>query len=631
MQIRVDVYDADGVKVGEGPITTVIRASVERMLDGAGSISFSVPAHDTRAADLLQKERRVRLYVDDFGENLREVGRGIIRKRNYKASEGQWELTIDGPDMLDELKRRTVGINEEYENQTVKSIVEGLVDLVPGWSAECDVLDRLTARFDAVSVLKTLQKVCELQGLHLRFKLGVDSNVVQVGVFGEDAGLTLVNTDYPPLDPSQNREVAFLQDYTHEEDSEPIVNRLYPFGAGQNVDAALSLELSNRNDPAIQSVVLNNRRLYYIENAASIAALDGEIIEQFGQFKEIGPLENTDAFEELAANALHDAANAWLERRAFSQNNYAGTVRGHVKTINTGDKLTLDYVDVIEQAGKIIPIEQVKGEMWVMKAQENFSENGVILSLQLSDIDRHQQTAASVVIGSIEAIELQGTTVQPSFNHSPFGPEQVLIDSSNTGTVDLIISSKVLKVLEVTMRVRTKPFTATATAAQTTTSADGGDHYHLLGTFVSDASSVSAKRMLLAKSTTWPVPTLPLTAFIAEFQLNGGSVGDGWFTSSSSGDHSHTIPAASLDYGIYRDTERPGGMGITVNGVTVAEDVGDTTLDFDETFDITEAVLNRGGGFRGVHPVVISAAEGQGEVLVTFDVWSLVNPFKPPE
>ena len=54
MQIRIDVYDADGNKLGEGPIRTATAVSITRSLDGAGSITIKCPARDARARELLE-------------------------------------------------------------------------------------------------------------------------------------------------------------------------------------------------------------------------------------------------------------------------------------------------------------------------------------------------------------------------------------------------------------------------------------------------------------------------------------------------------------------------------------------------------------------------------------------------
>lgn len=82
-----------------------------------------------------------------------------------------------------------------------------------------------------------------------------------------------------------------------------------------------------------------------------------------------------------------------------------------------------------------------------------------------------------------------------------------------------------------------------------------------------------------------------------------------------------------MTYGLYRDTQRPGKLTIQVNGNVVAENVGMKTADFDQTFDITEHLHSKPGGFQTAHDIEIACAEGQGEVLITFDVVELILPF----
>ena len=326
MKVRVDVYDPSGQKVGEGPIFSATRVSVTRLLDGAGSVSIDVPAHDRRAAALLVAEARVRIYVEEMGRGLREAGRGIIRKTGYGAAPDGWVMTASGPDMLDELKRRSTNINRVYVNEPVSAIVEDLISLVPGWSVECDIETRYSGRFDAVSVLKALQALVEKFGLHLRQKLDVEGNVLQIGAFGEDAGLRLVNPERIPREFYGNEQVAALQNFKDMGSSEAVANRLFGLGAGQNVDAALTLARATRTDPPVQSRVVNGRTVYYLENADSIAQYG--VIEKDGQFKDVAPLENAESFEEFAANALHDVMTAWLARYAWEHHSYSCTARG---------------------------------------------------------------------------------------------------------------------------------------------------------------------------------------------------------------------------------------------------------------------------------------------------------------
>lgn len=615
MQIRVDVYDVTGLRVGEGPITTAQGVTITRALDGAGSVSITTPARDARARALLVNEARVRVWVDDRGA-MREVARGIIRDVDYQATPGGWTLTASGPDMLDELKRRNVKFGRSYVNTPLREIVADLVALVPGWRAVCSIDTPYTGRFDAATVLKALQSLVGYQGAHFRYRLGADEmNVLEVGEFGTDAGVRLVNPEQFPHPSYENRQVVVASDFRVGVTSAAVANRLYALGAGQNVDAALDLGGTTRGEPPVQNETVNGRTLYYIEDAASIAQYG--LIEHVGQFKEIAPLDNTEALQVLAKNALHDAAAEWLRRYAWAQAHYTATIPSAGVTVWQGDRITVDYVDVVDDGGALIDIQRVKAACWVMRATERFDEGGSQLSLELSDVDRYEESTAKVVVGALEQIRLQNVVVQPSFNHYTYGPEQLEVDNTNPGTVQLIITDKTYRVVQVLMRVRTQPFTSTARGAGSVTSAGGGDHNHrvLVPTGISGFPFVE-RRPYYARGSSGG------TFVGVALETAGGEI----WTESSSGTHTHTIPAAPLQYGIYKDTQRPGSMSIVCNGQPVASGVGATGSDYDATFDITESILSRVGGWRGVHNVVISPAAGQGEVLVTFDVYELITP-----
>lgn len=617
MQIRIDVYDADGNKLGEGPIRTATAISITRSLDGAGSITIKCPARDARARELLTNEARVRVYVDEFGRGLREVGRGIIREVGYSATgSGAWELTASGPDILDELKRRNVKFGRSYVATPLNQIVQDLIGLVPGWSARCEIEDLYTGRFDATTVLKALQALTQYQGLHLRLALGEETNIIEVGAFGDDAGLRLVNPDRLPADLHENLQVGVIASMKRTASSSAVANRLYALGAGQNVDAALDLGAATRSTPPVISEAVNDRVMYYIEDAESIEQYG--LIEHVGQFKEIASLGNSETLLTLAANALHDAAAAWLRRYAVAQESYLVTVLGVNRPLAQGDRVTVDYIDVIEDQGDLIETLRVRGDFWVMRATESFGSVGSSQMLELSDIDRYEETTARVIVGALEQIRIQGMAVQPSFNHYTYGPEQLNVDATNAGTCQLIITDKTYQVVQVMMRVRSRPFTSTAKGAQSTTAAGGGDHNHRMFvlTSISGFPGVSPRPFWGRDASGGAFHGVRL-----ETALNA----DIW-TEGASGDHTHTIPAANLIYGIYKDTLRPAGMTITVNGLSVETGVGVTGSDLDVTYDITAQVLARSGGFRGVHNVVITPASGQGEVLVTFDVYELITP-----
>lgn len=612
MRVWADVYDAAGNRQGEGPVMTLKSASVTRVLDGAGSIRLEAPGTDERAVLRLTNEARVRVYVEHL-ERVREMARGIIREVSYNDSASGYSISPAGVDSLDELKRRTVHYNRQYNNETVAAVVADLVALVPGWTASCDVMTPISVRLDAVSVLKALQSICEMQGIHLRQTPG--ENVVEVGTFGTDSGLRLLRL----LNPAQahrdlysNDSVALIESFRLTSSTGAVANRISVLGAGANADSAFSLARCTRTTPyTVIEEAVNGRTLYILEDAASVALYG--VIEQDVQIKEIGPLSNNDTDEERAANALYDAAAAWLSRNAVKQDTYRISVKKCTQTVRPGDKVRVVYKGRVERAdGTMFVYRDINDDFWVLKATEKVGLEGVSLELEVSNVDRHEEDAARVVLGGLNQIKLQGVSIQPSINHYVVGPEQVLVDASNAGNVELTITDRCFSIDTVLMRVRTGRFKATAKGA-----AAGGDHRHLMFSYADDAVTLSRRRYF-ARSYL-PGSGSPWNQIYVELY---GSTSD-IYTYESSGDHMHP-----MEYGIYRDTSRPAGMTIKVNGETIASGVGTTGADFDETYDVTEAIQGRVGGFRGVHEVTITCTSGQGEVFVTFDVNETITPIR---
>ena len=127
MQLFADVLDVNGVRAGKGPLIRIRSARVQRMLDGAGSISISVPSTDSRTAEI-QHKRRLVLYGYQFGA-MRELGRGIVDviERNSTATERA--LSVSGPDILGELKYSNTLLGRKLESLSINQAASTLMDI----------------------------------------------------------------------------------------------------------------------------------------------------------------------------------------------------------------------------------------------------------------------------------------------------------------------------------------------------------------------------------------------------------------------------------------------------------------------------------------------------------------------
>ncbi len=104
--VWIDIEDASGTKLGDGPITTATGWENHRLLDRAGTVKFGMPASDPRAA-LLQEKCVVRCWTDTQN-GPREVGAGIVDTIETDLSGAVPMLAVSGPDILYELANRSV-------------------------------------------------------------------------------------------------------------------------------------------------------------------------------------------------------------------------------------------------------------------------------------------------------------------------------------------------------------------------------------------------------------------------------------------------------------------------------------------------------------------------------------------
>lgn len=613
MRLTATVYDPTG-STKLGSVTTLESASVTRKLDASGTWSANFPPEE-QALSLFQPRRTVVLTYQRDDETPREIGRGVIGADSVSISASKTACNISGSDQLEFLMRRTVKSNRQYVAASVGSIAQDLVSIVPGWSAviNSDIASLTSsARFDAATVMKAVVRLVEENDIHLR--PGTSPYTVEFGEFGSDSGITAYGgMGSLAIEASGNNRIVLIKSISRTRTSKgsDFFNRLYLFGAGQNIDAALTLEKSTRGAPSypytIQNVTESGRKLYYIEDAASVAAYG--TVEAFGQFKEIAPLSTASGDVVNAANALYDAGVAGLRLHKDVVESFKISLAKAMTTIRPGDKIRVTYKGYAEMADshQLVWLN-VNTLMWVMSVTENVGADGLTTDVEVATLDRLAQTEKSFIAGSLETLMVNGVKVQPSFNHYDYGPEQREIDASNSAKVQLIISDACYKLDRVQVRIRTQPFTSTAKS---------GTHRHMVAQYAGASTVIAgavASNMNFSGNTSGSIN-------VQQILQNSGSTGD-LYTFSAEG---------AQQYGIYKDVVRPDHLTITVNGVNVtntAASTADGTADLDTTIDITAAVRDRGSGFQGVHDVLITCAGGQGELVVSFDVYEEILPFR---
>src|SRR3990172_2770260 len=190
MRIWADIHDSADHRLGEGPIFAIRQAQVKRQLDGGGNLRATLIAADARAMALVQVGRIVKLWGEDHG-GVRLLGEGIISTARVTDDPSGTALVIDGPDLLEELKRKNTLLGRVFNQATLGTVAADLIGLVPGWTVAVDSTisaDLVDARFDGVNVLKAFTEIAKRYGIHIRMS-DQYSRQLEVGSFGEDSGL----------------------------------------------------------------------------------------------------------------------------------------------------------------------------------------------------------------------------------------------------------------------------------------------------------------------------------------------------------------------------------------------------------------------------------------------------------
>lgn len=624
MRIWADVYNAAGERLGDGAIQTVKSADVSRVLDGAGTISLSVPLNDDRAMELLTNEARIRLYAEFDGVTC-EIGRGVIRERSLSDERGGKNMSVKAIDDMDLLKRYNTFLARSYSAQSALSIAQDLAALagwtVTGSSGAAD----MTARFDGASVLKALQELSEHQGLHLR--LGDNANEVELGAFGDENSVVIMSPSQLAFEVYSNNDVAFIEQLIAGESSEAVANVFVPLGQGEG-ESALTLEKSTRTTPyTIQTMVVNGKTHYYLQDSTSVA-LYGPI-QKVGTYRQIGAISNSDANLQNAANALYDAAANWLQRYSQSLVTYECTIRKVRRTIKPGQKMRLVYKGLVyNHEGKAFDWVNLDDLFWVMEVRESFGTDGSAVSLKLATVDRVQLDAAQLIVGALDAIELSNTRIQtyPSVRSFVWKRE---MDATHSATIPVLLTSTTTALNRAILQLTSRPFRSTAAGAASGGGATSGAGGSSTPTTTTNSESVTAQTVI-GLSTGLMIPVGGDHRHDVANHTHGVVIG-GHSHSVTIPNHTHTVPnhTHAQAYGISDDSVRPNTVSVWIDGTDRTSALGGPWggggSAIDVTLDITEYLVNAAGGLRQKHTVELKCSSGQGEIEATVELYETIQ------
>lgn len=610
MRVWATIHNAAGTKLGDGQLDNIVSVNIKRRLDGSGSFEVTLPLTDPRALALCQNERRIRLYLHD-GRDTRELGRGVIRRRELSPSEAEKTLHISGPDDMVELTFPSIGRGLIYDNDSMSTIVNGLVGLATGWTASVDAgLGNYSTRIDGGNPLSALIKLAEQNGLHVRPAL--TARTLEFGAFGDALGIRAFG-ELSNLEAVQsNDNLLIIERITVLSESSEIVNWVELRGGGEG-DTAIDLAgLSSSRGTGfgdaydIQSTTKNGETIYYIADSSSIAAF-GQI-EKSWVYKNLVPVSNNAADLLACRNAIYDAGVADLTRSKDPQSTYRITLKKPRQTIRPGDKIRIVYQGVVELENvydgstKLTYID-VNDDFWILTVDERIAGDSITLTLDVSTIDKHQLDDQETIVGAIEEQEIRSVAVQPYNNMWTYTVIRQISseDSGYDAVIPIYISDAVLSLQRCLIRVKSRPFRSTAKS---------GEHYHRMFEYVGSTSS--------SPSHTFQCRDGPGGSIAAIILQAVGTPGD-LYTRDGGG---------AQEYGIYDDSEYPEDVSIAVNGTdrttALGGKWGTISTEIDEVLDITD-YINAAGTLQQEHTVTFSCDAGRGDIEVVVELYAVIQ------
>lgn len=384
MQIRnfwVDIENASGERVGRGPLRGSQFRHTSR-LSACGEFSFTLSGADPNLSALAEKRVAICKYIDRTGA-LQVFGGGVIDKiERTIQTDGSLIITVSGNDLGRELSYRTVGaLDLSGGGAGVSDAPDQVMAFAPaGWS----ILDGSTlvndyAGYDGDTVLSALIGSGERIGEHWR--LGSGRVIQWIGPASSfvSSGVRAVQHLPNPVAAETADDIALIVSLEEESDAAELISRVIPRGSG-NGGAVLTLAAAT--DAAPVGFTLNAAQ-NYIKRDASESTYGR--IERVLDFKNIGPLSNTTADIQAAANMLLQVSVEHLRRFGTPQKFYRVGLAKVGQILVPGTTLRVVYRTIVDG----VVVYDLDGTYNILEAERQITAEGIATtSVLISEIDR---------------------------------------------------------------------------------------------------------------------------------------------------------------------------------------------------------------------------------------------------
>lgn len=571
-KIVVDIENRSGTKQGPGPIATVLSLEYSDALSRAGEFSFTMPARDTRAANLALKTTCVRIF-----DNNAQVFLGIVESLTKEVDDrGVGVLRVAGRNMLAELAEQSVGnLSLASSSAKVTSGPGDVIALASGWALDTSPVSPLTgystssngvyARFAWESCLQALNRLHEVTGENF-LTSDEDRKIVWIRDNWPDSGVRAIQGGADPVGLAANTAVCVIQNLQQVQEAHELVNKLFPFGSGEG-DARLTIAASSYADGAY--LISGSQQFYlvkgsnYIQRSYSGYAYSTPDMERAVQFGEITPISNTDTDLASAADMLCDAAFRYLEWYGDPQTFYSLDVLSLPATVRPGMTVRVIYDDAALS---------VDANLKVIEVQRQIKTDGSRTArLLVSSVDRWPTSDEDEIVGQM----MNGVVRQA---HQQMGPGTWTIsyreelDENNQANLYFWLGEEIAQVSQIILRFRVDPLRSTVRtvagsstssgASSTSSSASESSHTHTTPSHYHNTTIVDGSAFTLVANvnlyTSGGIYYLGRPSGGSSLQVTTVLTGEGGTTSAAGASHTHNIdhthtftPSITTTYGIY--------------------------------------------------------------------------------
>lgn len=627
----VDIEDAQGVKLGDGPIATGLRWRYKQRASKAGEFELEVPLAEPRLLHATLK-RRLYCYSRRGDGSLLRAGCGIIESRRYGMSpDGVPTMILSGPDLLRELAGKTVNfeVSATATPPTGRVVLSNIAAAMPSWTIEGILTTNanITARFVHESALNALISTCEKIGAYFFLDLtALDPRTIVISGDGE----RIPSTDYiatnmaDPIAAERNADLLLINDVEVVESSWDAINQVIVYGAGEG-QARLTLAMSTvwpnglliaapyyfTDRLGVEHVFVMTRDNNTITDNAAV--INYGLFEQSVAFKDIGPVTPNEADMVAAANTLVVAAFNHLLELSTPTEAYRLSVTAVRGNLRIGSLITV----VARQSRDGITHLNINRPLIVQEiGYELDAEGEKITGLSVGTSWKMPDTGATILSDAIRKLNSFESHPQIGASENTLTYREDVDDDYGAG-FPFWLSRATLQINSVTLRFKLEALRSSVKTIGGTASGtvDVPDHSHSLTAHSHDIPDHSHRITINEAGGSWGQVELVAPSgggsFLIHTVTGGGSIDistDADSGSTTSDDNSAitvgggSTGGVSLDisnaisaaYGVYVDTDPPYGVAdLTwkVNAVTVTETPTAIVGGWYE-LDLTDYVIN---------------------------------------